>query len=173
MIENKQEILDMAYDKGFEYEKKYGYCSQSVLSAIQDVFGGIDDEVIQASHALAGGGALDGDGTCGGYSGAMMAISAFFGRKRDKFGEGEVVDWMDSSKLSKEVREKFMDEYGSTICNDIQKAVFGDSYNLWDPKEFEAFEEAGAHVDKCPSVTGNAAKWTANVLLGEGIEPKQ
>ncbi|RSD33523.1 MAG: CGCAxxGCC family protein, partial [Methanohalophilus sp.] len=36
---------------------------------------------------------------------------------------------------------------------------------------FEAFEEAGGHDDKCPSVTGNAAKWTAKVLLDEGIEP--
>jgi len=171
MVENQQEILDRAYDKGFEYERKYGYCSQAVLSAIQDIFGGIDDEVIQASHSLAGGGSLDGDGTCGGYSGAMMAISAFFGRKRDQFGEGDVADWMESSKLSRKVREEFIDEYGSIICNDIQKEVFGKSYNLWDPQEFEAFEEAGGHDDKCPSVTGNAAKWTAKVLLDEGIEP--
>ncbi len=121
MVENQQEILDRAYDKGFEYERKYGYCSQAVLSAIQDIFGGIDDKVIQASHSLAGGGSLDGDGTCGGYGGAMMAISAFFGRKRDQFGQGDVADWMDSSKLSRKVREKFIDEYGSIICNDIQK----------------------------------------------------
>ncbi|ODV49185.1 MULTISPECIES: C-GCAxxG-C-C family protein [Methanohalophilus] len=78
---------------------------------------------------------------------------------------------MDSSKLSRIVREEFIDEYGSIICNDIQKEVFGKSYNLWDPQEFEAFEEAGGHDDKCPSVTGNAAKWTAKVLLDEGIEP--
>ncbi|MDG6244606.1 MAG: C-GCAxxG-C-C family protein [Methanolobus sp.] len=173
MVKNEQEILNKAYDKGFEYEQKYGYCAQAVLSAIQDIFGEINDEVIQASHSLAGGGSLDGDGTCGGYSGAMMAISAFFGRKRDQFGEGEIFDWMESSKLSKRIKQEFIDEYGSIICNDIQKEVFGNSYDLWDPKEFEAFEKAGAHVDKCPSITGNAAKWTAKVLLEEGVEPKQ
>jgi hypothetical protein len=78
---------------------------------------------------------------------------------------------MKSSKLSKEIREKFIDEYGSVICNDIQKEIFGKSYNLCDPNEFIAFEEAGGHDDKCPSVTGNAAKWATKVLLDEGIEP--
>lgn len=173
MVEKKQKILYEAYDKGFEYEHKYGYCPQAVLSSIQDIFGEVDNEVIKSSHSLAGGGALVGDGSCGGVTGAMMAISVFFGRNRDQFGEGQIGDWIESSKLSKKVRKKFIEEYGSVICNEIQEEVLGDSYDLWDSEEFKAFEEAGAHDDKCPSVTGNASKWAAEILLDEGIEPKE
>ena len=172
MVEEREKVLEKAYDKGFEYEKEYGFCSQAVLSAIQDVFGGVDNKVIESSHALAGGGALVGDGTCGACAGSMMAISAFFGRNRDQFNEGEIGDWMKSSEVSKKVRERFSDEFGSVICNDIQEDIFGRSYNLWDSEDFKAFEDAGAHEDKCPSVTGRAAKWTAEILLEEGIEPK-
>ncbi len=33
----------------------------------------------------------------------------------------------------------------------------------------EEFEKAGAHVDKCPTVSGNAARWTAEVILNENL----
>jgi hypothetical protein len=39
-----------------------------------------------------------------------------------------------------------------------------------DPKEYEEFEKAGAHIDKCPTVSGNAAKWTVEIILKE-IKP--
>jgi len=32
------------------------------------------------------------------------------------------------------------------------------------------FEEAGAHLDKCPSVTGNVARWTAELLINGNIK---
>lgn len=38
---------------------------------------------------------------------------------------------------------------------------------MWDAKEYEEFERAGGHRDKCPSVTGNVAKWVAQILLEE------
>ena len=47
MVEEREKVLEKAYDKGFEYEKEYGFCSQAVLSAIQDVFGGVDNKVIE------------------------------------------------------------------------------------------------------------------------------
>lgn len=34
-----------------------------------------------------------------------------------------------------------------------------------DPKEYEEFDKAGAHVDKCPSVSGNVARWIAEIVL--------
>jgi C_GCAxxG_C_C family probable redox protein len=172
--EQREALLEDVYDSGFEYEREYGYCPQAVLAAIQDYFGVIDDESIQAAHALAGGGALCGDGTCGGLVGGMMAISNQFGRRRDQFGEFEDTTGQElvrSSKLAKELRERFLDEFGSVICNDVQAQKLGRSYDLWDPEDFEAFEAAGAHDDKCPDVTGKSARWTAEVLLDAGVEP--
>ncbi|MCK5587647.1 MAG: C_GCAxxG_C_C family protein [Candidatus Lokiarchaeota archaeon] len=50
---------------------------------------------------------------------------------------------------TRKLYKRFKDKYGSVICRDIQKKIFGRSFNLKDPQEFKDFEEAGAHVDKC------------------------
>ena len=169
----KEKLLESIYKSGYDYENKYGFCPQAVLAALQDYFGEIDDQVIKANHALAGGGALCGDGTCGGLVGGIAAISCFFGRSRDEFGERSSDNWTGSSKISKKLRKKFIDEFGSVICNDVQEHKMGRSFDLWDPEDYKKFEEAGAHEDQCPDVTGKVACWTAEILLEEGIEPKK
>ena len=168
----RKQFLKKVYQAAFDYEKDYGFCSQAVLAALQDHFAGIDDEVIKGSHALAGGGALKGDGSCGALVGGMAAISCFFGRSRDEFGESDSQLWMGSSILANKVRERFIEEFGSVICNKVQEEKFGRSYNLWNEDDYKAFEEAGGHEDKCPDVTGKVAKWTAEILLDEGIKSK-
>ncbi|GAG83363.1 unnamed protein product [marine sediment metagenome] len=36
-----------------------------------------------------------------------------------------------------------------------------------DKEDHTEFEKAGAHVDKCPSVVSNAAKWAAEILIND------
>ena len=50
---------------------------------------------------------------------------------------------------------------------EVHNKIFGRSFNLWDPKEDEDFERAGAHTEKCPTAAGNVAMWVAEVLLDE------
>lgn len=171
-VEEYEELLEKIYKQAFENEAKYGYCPQAVLAAIQDYFGLIDDEVIKATHALAGGGALCGDGTCGALVGGIVAISSKFGRSRKEFGQGKVADWLKSCKIAKKLREKFIEEFGSVICGDVQTKKMGRAFDLWDPRDFQKFEDAGAHVDKCPDVAGKVARWTAEILIEEGVLPK-
>ena len=165
----KEDFLKSVYKSAFDYERDYGYCTQAVLAALDDHFKSIDKEVIKATQPLAGGGALVGDGTCGGLVGAIAAIGCYFGRSKEEF-DNDSEDWRFSSKLAKKVRKKFVEEFGSVICNEVQKEKLGRSYDLWDPEDNKAFNEAGAHEDKCPDVTGKAAKFTAEILLEEGIE---
>jgi hypothetical protein len=49
----------------------------------------------------------------------------------------------------------------------VQQKVFGRTFNLQDRIEYKAFEEAGAHTDKCPEVVGKAALWTAKIILDD------
>lgn len=165
----KEDFLQSVYKSAFDYEKDYGYCTQAVIAGLDDHFKGIDKEVIKAIHPLAGGGALVGDGTCGGVVGAIVAIGCYFGRSKDEF-DNDSEDWRFSSKLAKKIRKRFVEEFGSVICNEVQKKKLGRSYDLWDPEDNKAFNEAGAHEDKCPDVTGKAARFTAIILLEEGIE---
>lgn len=164
----RQEMVDRAYALGYGYEQKYGCCSQCVLAAIQDVFALGDaevlDAIIKASHPLAGGGAITTRGTCGALNGGMMAISYRYGRARQDFDKGL---GMEGFEVTKRLFDRFVAEFGSPICADVQTKLFGRSYDFWNPNEYAAFEAAGGHRDKCPSVVGRAARWTAEVLLDE------
>ncbi len=160
----RKDTLNKAYALAFEYEQKYGSCAQCVLAAIHDIFGIVDDEVFKSGHVLAGGVGLAGDGSCGALSGGSMALSCKYGRNRENFGHGS---YLKSYKLAKKLHDRFIREYGSCICRDVQKKIFGKSFNLWNPNEYKDFESAGGHKDKCPDVAGKVAMWVAEILLEE------
>lgn len=132
-----------------------------MLAAVQDVFGISSDDVFKAGHALAGGSGLTGNGTCGALSGGILALGCMYGRERENFAQ----NIMKPYKLAKELHDKFVEEYGSCICRDVQKKIFGRSFNLWDPSEYKEFEKMGGHKDKCPEVVGKVARWVAEMLL--------
>jgi len=154
---------EKAYELGNYYEKTYRGCSQCAIAALQDVFDIRNDDIFKASTALAGGSALSCEGSCGGYVGALMVLGHLVGRERDNFADPEGVRFT-TQKLAGELRKKFIDEYGSIICRNIQTKVMGRPYYLADPQEFEKFHNAGAHEIYCPDVVGKAAQWMAEII---------
>jgi C_GCAxxG_C_C family probable redox protein len=163
---NKEETLKKAYDMGFEYEKKYMGCSQCVLAAIQDLFEEKNDDVFRAASALAGGVGSCGDGCCGAYTGGVVALSQLYGRTRENFLDPNRTRKR-AADLAKRLHDKFIAEYGTIICRDVQQKIFGRPFYLRDADDFKKFEEAGAHEEKCPSVVANGARWVAEILLEE------
>ena len=159
----KDQMVARAYSLGYEYEQKFHNCPQCVLATIQEVLGLVDDAVFKAAHSLAGGGGITGMGTCGALVGGMLAVGSRHGRAREDFGRGR---YMESYRRAKSLYDRFVQEYGSPICGDVQRKLFGRRYDLWE--EYDAFEAAGAHVDRCPTVVGRTAAWTVEVLLDEG-----
>jgi len=162
-MKSREEILEEVYNRAFKYEAEIGSCPQCVLSAIMEVLDVGDPATIKASDALAGGSALSIEGTCGALAGGLLAISSIVGRTYDDFKAGETKRRV--FLYSKKLYDKFVEEYGSPICKDVHKKLFGRSFKLLDPKEYQEFEKAGAHVDKCPSVSGNVARWAAEIIL--------
>jgi C_GCAxxG_C_C family probable redox protein len=160
----RQENIQKAYALAYEYEQKYGCCPQCVLAAIQEVLGIGDDATFKASHSLAGGGGLSGGGMCGALAGGMLALSSKYGRDREHFSTGRN---MQSYRLSKQLYDKFITEFGSPTCAGVQTQLFGRAFDMWDGKDFNAFEEAGGHRDKCPRVAASVAAWTAEMLTEE------
>ena len=94
-------------------------------------------------------------------------MSYLLGRERDDFTNEELL--LRTMDLVMKLREKFIQEYGSVICRNIQTKVFGRPYYLVDMEEFEKFEKAGAHDVHCPEVVGKAARWTAEVINEEKL----
>jgi C_GCAxxG_C_C family probable redox protein len=167
-MENREVLLEKAYQLGFEYEKTYRGCSQCVIAAIQDTLDIQDDNAFKAATGLAGGVGLSGIGPCGAFSGAAMVLSQLKGRERSNFEDPEKVRFK-SFDLASKLVDKFFDEYGTITCRDLQKRIFGRSYYLRDPDEFKKFHDAGAHDEKCPDVVGKAARMAVEIILEEGL----
>lgn len=116
--------------------------------------------------ARAGGLGLTGEGACGALIGGAMVVSYLFPRTYSNFDDPERKRWK-TYRLVKRLLNKFVREYGGCKCRDVQKKIFGCSYNLWDLKQFIGFEKAGGHTDKYPDVVGKVAMWTVETIVNE------
>lgn len=160
---SKEETLEEVYKKAYNYEAEIGSCPQCVYSAIMETLDIGDPHVVKASDALAGGTSLSTEGTCGALVGGLLAISSIAGRSHEDFKKG--ITKRRVFQPSKKLYDRFKQEYGSIVCRDIHKKLFGRTFNLMDRKDYEEFEKMGAHVDKCPEVSGKAARWAAEIIL--------
>ncbi len=150
-----------------KYEREYGGCTQCVLAAIMETLGGISDEVFKAGTGLAGGIGLSGN-SCGALTGGVMALSCYLGRDYEHFADPDR-ERINSYHLAARLQQKFEEEYGTSVCQGIQTKIMGRSFNLWDPKDNEAFLDAGGHRDKCPSVCARAAAFVIDILNEEDL----
>ena len=164
-MKSRDEILEEVYNLAFKYEAELGSCPQCVLAALMETLDVGDSNTIKAVDALAGGTALSTEGTCGALVGGLLAISSIAGRKYDDFKSGKRQRRV--FKYAKKLYDKFVEEYGSPVCKDVHKKIFGRTFNLLDPWEYAEFKKAGAHIDKCPVVSGKVARWTAEIILDE------
>lgn len=161
------EIAQKAYQLGFEYEKNYHGCGQCALAAILEATNLFDEEVFRTATGLSGGVGQVTDATCSAFIGGAMAIGLFFGRRR-KYFNADRVDKYKNFELVQHLREKFINEYGTTTCKDIHCFKYGRTFDLTNKAEAELFEKAGAHGDKGETeVVANAAKWTIDILTEE------
>ncbi|MDD5404544.1 MAG: C-GCAxxG-C-C family protein [Sulfuricella sp.] len=157
--EEKQVLAEQAYEKAMKYELDYGCCPQCVLATVQEIAGIVDDATIKASHGLSGGGGLVGQGACGALTGGLMAISAKFGRDRDKLDKGRYIN---NFKKSKELVERFRAEFGGITCEELQKQFTGRTYDMWLADEYKAFDVARGK--QCAHATGTVTKWVIEML---------
>lgn len=165
----KTELIKEAYRQGYHYEMVCRGCAQCHMAAVSDVTGIEDKTMFRAANGLAAGMGLLGDGTCGGYSGGILSLGLFAGRRREFF-DGDKQEKDMCTKLVGKLHDKFIATYGSVICHDIHKDIFGRAFHITRPEDKEAFELAGAHkLDKCPAVVGTSAAWVAEILYDEGF----
>lgn len=157
------ELLERAYNTGFEYEKTRHSCSQCVIVSLEEVFKFNYPDLVKASYPFGGGGVRSTEGTCGALVGGLLIIGYLFGRNRKEFLKNQFN--YKSQEIGDVLFQKFMKEYGSILCKDIQRKIFGRNFNLRDQEDREEYEKAGGHEDKCPSVVGKSCCWTAKIIL--------
>ena len=165
----KVELMKNAFALGFKNEKVYRGCAQCTLLAMFELLGRENGVLFQSASALSGGMALSGDGACGGYSGGILYMGSVIGRgidrmKIDKDREAQLVSY----KMAQQLRDKFLDTYGSVICADVHRGIFGRAYCLRTNAVKKEFDDAGAHTIKCTTVIGTASAWVAEILYDSG-----
>lgn len=158
-----EDLPQKAYELGFEYEGKYGACSQCTILAIMDARGERDPDVFKAAFGFAGGiGSLS--ETCGALSAGIMAISHKNGRALENITTQTEEERRDCMQMVRNLHARYMEEYGTTKCAQVHKQIFGRSFNQWDEDEFQEFLRLGGHIDKCTVVVGKVARWTVEIL---------
>ena len=150
---------EQAYAKAQQYELDYGCCPQCVLATVQETVGIIDDQTIKASHGLSGGGGLLGEGVCGALSGGLLALSAKFGRDRDKLDRGRYIN---NFNKARELTERFRQQFGGVTCRELQQQFTGRTFDMWDAVEYRAFDEARGK--QCAHATGTVTQWVVEML---------
>ena len=166
-----EELLKRAYAVGFEFEKKYHGCAQCTIGALYEIFPELKNkDIFRAASGLGAGVGLTGKGHCGGLSGAVMVLSQLYGRELEEIDDPEKKRYV-AFQLGQRLVQKFLDEYGTVICQEIHRKLMGRDFDLWDQKDKQSFEHGGAHDRICPSLIGNAVEWAAQLILAERATP--
>lgn len=155
-----------AYDLGYEYEGKYGACSQCTILAIMDALEKRNKNLFKASFGFAGGiGSLS--KMCGALAAGIMMISLEHGREISNLTTQTEEEKHDCLLMVRDLHARYQTEYGSTECADVHMKLFGRTFDQWDEEEFAEFLRLGGHEDKCTQVVGNVARWTVEILSKE------
>ncbi|MBM3292411.1 C_GCAxxG_C_C family protein [Candidatus Bathyarchaeota archaeon] len=165
-----EELIKEIRAKAHNYENFSG-CSQAVLLALQEGLNLGDLQSYKAATAFAGGVARRGE-TCGALIGALMALGIYEGREKKEDSQKLNSTVADAYQICEDFQTQLAQEFKltqplqSTLCKDLQKALYGQSWILSDPAQRSAFIAAGGHGDEgCLKVCGIAAEITAKKIL--------
>ena len=168
-MSEKKELVEKARRLGREYILKYGGCAPGTLMAVAHTLNlEVSDEVFKAMMGFSSFA-----GVCGNVCGGIAAMGLRYGVGLEDFVKNPEIGFLSFGKLmttAKVLREKFVEEYGGYLCDEVQTKLFGKCVMPTSPEELEAFskmdpEKLQVFYEKCGSVTENAAGWTVAVIL--------
>lgn len=164
---NRQEIVAMIEKNALETSLRDDICARSALYGLKTYFDFIPEEMITAAMSLVGG-CGRANGSCGAYVAGMLAIGAKFNPTiEEELANPEKLNELRQRGFEKllEYRDTFYQEYGTTLCPEIHKQLFGRSFDLMDDKEDAEYLNVPGHVEKCSTVVKNAARMAAEIML--------
>lgn len=153
------QLLDQKVEN---YMQLSHHCAQSSFMALKEQFGLGGEEVVKALTPLTG--IAERGETCGAVTGPLMAMGLVFGRNVNQLNDWET--YRSSLIPAGRFCQQFVEAFGSTMCHEIQKGEFGRCYQLTDPEELRAFQEADA-TGHCTEVVKKAVRLAAGVILDE------
>lgn len=81
------------------------------------------------------------------------------GRGRDQMDKGR---YMANYQKGKDLAERFQAEFGGVTCEDLQRNFTGRTYDMWQPDQYKAFNDARG--SKCAEATATVTRWVVEKL---------
>ena len=163
----KQEIIDLCAKTAREAQIRDDVCSRSTLIGLKAYFD-IPDDLIRASSNLCGG-AGAASGSCGTYTCGQLALGLKYNSSVEEELENPELFDVTSRKFM-EFRDRFLKEFGTTLCPEIHKQVFGRAYIYTKPEDAEAYFKITDHHIKCAATVERAIRLIAEMLLEDEEE---
>ncbi|MBR3060117.1 MAG: C_GCAxxG_C_C family protein [Oscillospiraceae bacterium] len=164
---NKQEIIDLCAKAAKEAQIRDDVCSRSVLVGLKAYFD-IPEDLIRASSNLCGG-AGAASGSCGTYTCGQLALGLKYNHTPEEELENPELFDVTSGKFM-EFRDRFMKEFGTTLCPEIHKQVFGRAYIYYKPEDAAEYFKITDHHIRCAETVERATRLIAAMLLEDEEE---
>jgi C_GCAxxG_C_C family probable redox protein len=155
-------VMKMLDQKVDQYMQLSHHCAQSSFMAVKEQFGLDGEQVIKALTPLPG--IAERGETCGAITGPLMAMGLIYGRDKNHLDDWET--YRKSLVPTGRFCEQFQEEYGTTLCSEVQKVEFGRCYQLTDPDELQEFQNDGA-TEHCSAVVRSAVHMAAAIILDD------
>jgi hypothetical protein len=137
----KQDLIESALRLGKEEELKYVGCAQSTFSGICRTFreAGIplmeredEEKIFKGMIGLMAGCGCSAKGSCGGCTAASFCVSFVLNKSREDNHE-DLLGTLGTvgGGVKEGVVNRFMEDYGSCVCRDIQFARFGKAIDFF------------------------------------------
>lgn len=137
----------------------YHWCA---IGALYEMFPDLqNEEIFKSASGLGGELGLTTFGSCGALAGAIMVVSQIYGRDLKDIKDLERKRFV-AYRLAERLVTKFLNEYGTITCSEIQEKLMGRSFYIYEG--WEEFLKAGGHSTACTTVVGNATKWAAQLI---------
>ena len=164
--DEKKELVKKIGDTAYNSEMTVGGCSSGALDGLMEHFG-IDDpnlSIYKSSTGLSGGVGRCAE-VCGALIGAVMVIGMVYGREKHE-PPSLSPEYQETMRRSGMLCDRFTEEFGSMRCNDVQKKMYGKTWNMRDPVVYQEDFRPTLNADnKCAYVTKRAAELAAEVIL--------
>ncbi len=140
-----------------------------MLRGLQPYYDFITDDMIVAAVALAGGGARATTGSCGAFSGGLMALSTGLCPHSEELTEEEMAKLEKARPAFYNFRDWFIDEFSGVNCVNVLRKLFGRTFDLNSEKDVSELRRIQKGLGfNCELVTGKVAVKITE-MLDKGI----